>query len=178
MSLHASIRPATGEDALCLQVLGMQVFLDTYATGGISPVLAREVLRAFSRESIEANLIRSDMRVQVAEREGHLAGFTQTILDAGHELVASAAPAKLDRIYVQKPFMGGSVGKELLKAAEAVAREAGATHLWLMCWHGNRRALRFYMRNGFTDRGAAYYRMEDEEHENRVLAKPLAENAA
>jgi GNAT superfamily N-acetyltransferase len=178
MSLDASIRPATPEDALCLQVLGMQVFLDTYATEGIRPLLAREVLGAFSRESIEANLMRLDMRVHVAEREGHLAGFTQTILHAKHELVVSSAPARLDRIYVQRPFTGGNVGKELLQAAEAVAREAGATDLWLLCWHGNHRALRFYFKNGFTDRGAAYYRMEDEEHENRVLAKPLADDAA
>ncbi|HOZ25184.1 MAG TPA: hypothetical protein PLI83_10420, partial [Thermomonas sp.] len=38
------LRPATPDDALCLGVLGLQVFLDTYATGGIRPTLAREVL--------------------------------------------------------------------------------------------------------------------------------------
>ena len=37
-------RPATPADALCLGVLSTQVFLDTYATQGVSPSLAREAL--------------------------------------------------------------------------------------------------------------------------------------
>ena len=34
------LRPATADDALCLGVLATQVFLDTYATGGIRPQIA------------------------------------------------------------------------------------------------------------------------------------------
>jgi hypothetical protein len=43
-----TIRTAANDDALCLGVLGIQVFLDTYATEGIRPSIAREVLAALS----------------------------------------------------------------------------------------------------------------------------------
>ena len=38
-------------DALCVSVLATQVFLDTYAEGGIRPDLAREVLTGYSQEA-------------------------------------------------------------------------------------------------------------------------------
>jgi diamine N-acetyltransferase len=46
---NLTLRAATPEDALCLSVLAMQVVLDTYATQGIRPALAREVLAGYSQ---------------------------------------------------------------------------------------------------------------------------------
>ena len=45
------LRAARAADAPCLGVLATQVFLDTYATGGIRPAVAREVLAAFRSPS-------------------------------------------------------------------------------------------------------------------------------
>lgn len=42
-----TIRQATAEDAPCIGMLGMQVFLDTYATHGIRNAIATEALQAF-----------------------------------------------------------------------------------------------------------------------------------
>ncbi|MDR6580216.1 hypothetical protein J2X88_005123 [Pseudomonas extremaustralis] len=39
------IRDAIPQDALCIGVLGMQVFLDTYATEGIRTSIATEALQ-------------------------------------------------------------------------------------------------------------------------------------
>jgi hypothetical protein len=43
-----AIRRAKAADALCIAVLGTQVFLDTYAVDGIRPALAREALETLS----------------------------------------------------------------------------------------------------------------------------------
>lgn len=59
------IRPATPADALCLGVLATQVFLDTYATTGIRPALAREVLRAYSTEAFATCLADPQSVVQL-----------------------------------------------------------------------------------------------------------------
>lgn len=71
-SVH--LRPAYVDDALCLGVLGLQVFLDTYATGGIRPTLAREVLAQFSTAAMSASIARSAGGLWVAERDAHLVG--------------------------------------------------------------------------------------------------------
>src|ERR1700758_5626160 len=72
-----TFRPATAADALCLGVLSTQVFLDTYAPHGITPVLADEVLAQHSVAVYEALLAEADVTILVAECAGHLVGFSQ-----------------------------------------------------------------------------------------------------
>lgn len=168
-----TLRPALAGDALCLSVLAMQVFLDTYATEGIRPPVAREVLSTYSTAAFDAALQAQDTVIVVAERQGHLVGFAQLTLGAAHDLAPPGAPAELLRLYVQEPFTGRHLGTRLLQAAEQAAVQGGAQLLWLTPWVHNHRALAFYARRGYTDRGATWFRFEGEAHENRVLAKGL-----
>lgn len=168
-----TIRDAVADDALCLGVLGMQVFLDTYATAGIRPTVAREVLATFSTESLAAQLRDPATRILVAERDGHLVGHAQLTLGAAHELAPPGPTAELLRLYVQEPFTGGGLGTRLLHAAEAEAAARGACVLWLTPWVHNRRALAFYAARGYADHGQTWYRFEGEAHQNRLLARSL-----
>lgn len=167
------IRRALPEDALCLGVLGTQVFLDTYATEGIRPAIAREVLAAFSTAACAELLEDSGLGVEVAEYEEHLVGFHQVRFRARHEVAPPGIQAELYRLYVQEPFAGCGVGTALLRSAEEMAFKQGATVLWLTPWVHNHRALRFYAARGYEDYGATLFRFEGEAHENRVVAKLL-----
>ena len=177
----ATLRNAEPTDALCLGVLATQVFLDTYATAGIRPGIAREVLAAFSTEAVQARIADAMQQVRVAEFDGHLVGFTALRWAAPQPLVAERVAERvadqdlveLDKLYVQERFTGLGVGSLLLRDAEALAAAAGATHLWLTPWVGNLRALQFYRHHGYADHGKTLYRIENEAHENRVLAKRL-----
>ncbi len=168
------LRTARDSDALCLGVLGTQVFLETYATEGIRPAIAEEVLRSFSTLAMEAVLARPSVRVLVAETNGHLIGFAQVTIDATQILVTTARPAELDRLYVQERFTGAGLGGRLLRAAEEGASELGASALWLTPWIHNKRALSFYAKHDYADLGATWFEMDRERHQNRVLAKTLA----
>ena len=168
-----TLRQGRPDDALCLGVLATQVFLDTYATGGIRPTLAREVLSAYSTAAFETAMARADTRLCVAEVDAHLVGFAQVTLGAGHELAPLGAPAELLRLYVQEPFTGRHVGTALLKQAEAMAQQAGAAVMWLTPWVHNTRALAFYARRGYADHGPTWFHFEGESHVNRLLARTL-----
>jgi len=167
-------RPAKPEDALCLGVLATQVFLDTYATGGIRPAIAREVLGAFSTAACAALLADPGLGVEVAEYEGHLIGFHQVWFRAHHELAPPGIQAELYRLYVQEPFAGRGIGTALLRSAEELACRHGASVLWLTPWVHNHRALHFYAARGYVDYGSTLFRLEGEAHENRVVAKMLS----
>jgi diamine N-acetyltransferase len=168
------LRPATADDALCLSVLAMQVFLDTYATGGIRPNLAREVLTTYSQAAFSQAVADPRARVVVAEHEGHLVGFAHVTLGAVHELAPTGPQAELLRLYVQEPFTRRRLGSRLLAEAERLAAAAGASVLWLTPWVHNHRALAFYARHGYADHGLTQFVFEGESHDNRVLAKPLS----
>ena len=178
MDVNYTLRAARPQDALCLGVLGTQVFLDTYATTGIRPSLAREVLAAFSTARIEHLLAAPGMHWIVAECEAHLIGFAQLAIGRAHPQVLTKAPAELDRLYVQEPFTSLGIGTALLHAAEALAAQAACSDLWLTPWVHNLRALRFYASRGYADFGATWFEFEGERHENRVLARHLNQSAA
>lgn len=172
------LRPATPDDALCLGVLGLQVFLDTYATGGIRPTLAREVLAQFSTDAMHQLIARPNGWLCVTEVDAHLVGFAQMAFGVPQDLVQAARPAELERLYVQEPFTRQGIGSALIRRCEQDAADAGADVLWLSPWVHNARALAFYAQHGYQDRGATWYAFEAERHENRVLVKPLVARTA
>lgn len=167
------LRRAVPEDSLCLSVLAMQVFLDTYATEGIRPALAREVLSSYSQANFSEAIADPRAQVIVAENKGHMVGFAHVTLFACHEIAPNGVQAELLRLYVQEPFTGVKVGTKLLAEAENLAASAGVTVMWLTPWVHNHRALAFYARRGYADFGLTYFTFEGESHENRVFAKPL-----
>ncbi len=170
--VRPTIRRARLSDALCLSVLATQVFLDTYATDGIHESIANEVLKSFSNEAVSELLEVGNTVLLVAETNPQLIGFVQLTLAASNDLVPSERAAQLDRLYIQERFSRQGVGSALLREAEALASQV-ASDLWLTCWSRNQRALRFYEKHAYLDLGTSIFRMEGEEHENRVLSKRL-----
>jgi diamine N-acetyltransferase len=175
--IELTFRTATADDALCLGVLGTQVFLDTYATAGIRPSLAREVQAHFSTDAMLRLLQTPGSELLLVECDGHLVGFAQLSHGQPHALVAAQAPVELVRLYVQEPFTGRGVGRALLQQAEASMAARGADVMWLTAWVGNTRALAFYPRQGYREQGVTAYEFEGEAYENRLFAKPLGQGS-
>jgi GNAT superfamily N-acetyltransferase len=171
------LRPATRADAAALRMLGLEVFLETYAPAGVRNGLAREAEETFSAAQVARWLADPDDVVLVADVEGGLAGFAHVTLGAGRELFEGEVPAELQRLYVRRPFLGQGLGRALLLCAEDVAAVHGASVLWLAAWAGNARALAFYARQGYSDIGAAEHVFEGRRFENRRFAKPLGVSA-
>ncbi len=170
-------RLGTPDDALCVGVLGLQVFLDTYAIFGVRPGLAREALESFSTAATADLLSRPGTVVVLAERTGHLLGFAQFHLDKAHDQVpadrAGPRPAELRRLYVQERATGQGLGRALLARGEAAVRDRGATSVWLTAYVGNARALAFYPRCGYDDLGVTTYTFQAETYENRLFGRAL-----
>lgn len=167
------IREAQPQDSLYIGVLAMQVFLDTYATEGIREAIATQALQAFAPDTIARLMVQPDTVLVVAESNGHLIGFAQIKLRAGHLMICATDVAELQRLYIQERFTGLGIGYRLLQAAEQHAEHAGATLLWATVWVGNERALGFYPRQGYTLLGSPMYSFQGEIHENRLFGKAL-----
>ena len=166
-------RTAGASDALCIGVLATQVFLDTYATDGIRPSLAQEVLEQLSTNSICALFADPATSFIVAERAQHMVAFAQLTFGSIQPLAAVERAVELNRLYVQGRFTAKGIGKALLHRAEGLAASRGASTLWLTVWTRNQRALAFYASQQYQDVGSTMYVFQEEQFENRVLAKPL-----
>jgi GNAT superfamily N-acetyltransferase len=175
---EATLCDGTPDDAPSVAVLAAQVFLDTYATRGIRPELAREVLAECAPDRFAARLRTPSLSFILAEHDGHLVGFAE--LDRARPCPVDGADARVQlvRLYVQRPFQGTGIGALLIRAAEARAREWGAAALWLEAWAGNDRALAFYAARGYARVGSVEHRVEDQAYTNHVFIRELAPGAA
>lgn len=167
------LRPGEPGDATTIAALAVQVFLDTYATEGVRPELAREAFREYSGQAFLARLEDPDCRFVLAEMQAGLIGFAEL-----HRLPrAASVPAlhgsELVRLYVQPQAQRSGVGTALLKQAESIAVAGGAANLSLTVWEGNARARAFYARMGYADFGECAHVFEGRAYANRVLARAL-----
>jgi GNAT superfamily N-acetyltransferase len=174
---HVEFRVAESDDALCVGVLAMQVFLDTYATGGLRPDLAREALANYSPTVFEARIRDASNHFLLVERAGHLVAFSECSLSSKPPVPCLSGGVELVRLYVQHHSQRAGIGTALLAKAEAYAQVVGASSLWLTAWLGNTNARAFYLANDYQDVGATSYVFEGQAYENRVYCKVFT-NAA
>ena len=103
-----------------------------------------EMLRDWARTGND------DCLVHVAkDADGMVVGVTMVTL--GPELLSHAPSAHLEVIAVAENAEGRGVGKALLDAAEAGARERGALSMSLHVFATNERARRMYERTGYDE---------------------------
>ncbi|MFC4160998.1 GNAT family N-acetyltransferase [Chitinimonas lacunae] len=168
-----SLREGKPADALCLGVLAMQVFLDTYATEGIRPDLAREALQHYGPAAFAARLADPSLCFILAERHGHLLGFAEVQATAAAATAQSMAGVELIRLYIQRHAQRQGLGQALLRAAEQLARVRKSPNLWLTAWVGNRNACDFYTAQGYREAGMTEYVFEGQAYLNRIYMKEL-----
>jgi diamine N-acetyltransferase len=174
-ALPLLLRPAAPEDAVTIAALAMQVFLDTYATEGIRPDLAREAFAEYSAEAFAVRLGEPARGFLLAELGAGLLGFAELRLDPLSAPAGAVVGAELVRLYVQPACQGRGIGKALLRAAEQSAAARGLEALWLSAWEGNHRASGFYAGNGYADIGATTYTFQGNTYANRVFARCVGE---
>jgi len=87
----------------------------------------------------------------VAEDERGIVGTVQLRI---YDAPATAVPCRrgyVEDLVVDSARRGSGVGRALMRAAAARAREAGAEQLLLTVWRGNEDARRFYERLGYHE---------------------------
>lgn len=173
MTQTIELRAGQAGDASTISALAIQVFLDTYATEGIRPDLAREALREYCTQAFECRLCEEKRRFLLAMRGDALLGFAELHTEVQVAPAGNLVGAELIRLYVQPAMQGKGIGGRLLRAAEQLAQEAGERSVWLTVWTGNHRAQQFYARQGYADIGETKYAIEGVEYSNRVLANAL-----
>jgi diamine N-acetyltransferase len=171
--LQAQFRSATPEDAVTVAALAVQVFLDTYATEGVRPDLAREAFAEYSVEAFTKRLQEPDCRFFLAEHGTGLIGFAEIQILPLSPPAGAGVGANLVRLYVQPRAQRQGVGGKLLRLAELAAADAALRNVWLTAWEGNLPAHSFYAAHGYQDIGATTYTFEGHSYVNRVFTKPL-----
>jgi ribosomal protein S18 acetylase RimI-like enzyme len=87
--------------------------------------------------------------------------------------VGNITAPELNKLYILEWFCGIGIGYKLLEYAENMLREKGEKEMWLWVLVFNTRAIRFYERQGYKWIGNAFFEMETNSYENKVMVKTL-----
>jgi GNAT superfamily N-acetyltransferase len=109
-------------------LLSMQVFLDTYATRGVRPDLAREALAQYSPEQFERRLSDGNRSFILVELGEGLLGYAEIDTSPSPLPVRGDARSgpELVRLYVQPSAQRAGLGRKLLRESELLCRGTGA----------------------------------------------------
>ncbi len=166
-----TIRLAISTDAKNLAALAIQVWLHTYATEGIRSSLAEYVLTEFTEEKFQKIIDAPDQIVIVAEIDKHLVAYAVLKFEQAREDVPHTS-TELTTLYVQERFTKQDIGSKLLAACAQHAQiRNGNPAFWLKVNHQNARAISFYRKHGYSQRGTFYFELDGELHENFILAR-------
>jgi GNAT superfamily N-acetyltransferase len=173
MNNEFTYRKAEIADALRLSVLYKQVYIQTYGTDGVSTEFANFITKQFSVERIENTLSTEPDSLFVAEYKGNLVGVAEIEFDKKCPLNNIVAP-ELNKLYILEWFTGKGVGYGLLGKVEQLLAAKGVSEIWLWVYILNPRAIAFYERQGYQHIGNAFFQMEFNKYENKVMVKKLA----
>ena len=142
-----ALRPARAADALALAVTVQQGF-ETYRAFAPAdwepPALADELAR------LREGLADPDTWALVAEADGEPAGHVALVpARRAHNADLEAGLGHLWQLFVREPHWGSGVAARLLAAAVAEGPARGFTALRLFTPEAQRRARRFYEREGW-----------------------------
>jgi ribosomal protein S18 acetylase RimI-like enzyme len=107
------------------------------------------------------------------EEEETLAAFAQVRRGNHPECVSGPSPVELYRFYVDRPFHGQGLARQLMLAVFDAGRELGGETLWLGVWEHNPRAIAFYEKCGFRHAGVGVYYVGPDRQNDRIMVADL-----
>jgi GNAT superfamily N-acetyltransferase len=93
----------------------------------------------------------------VAELDRQIVGLVSLNPTLRPSYLRRAAAIELGRFYLHPDWVGYDIGSKLMAQALRQAAQTGYAICWLRVWQGNKSAIDFYRRWGFTTISADYY---------------------
>ena len=167
------LRRAGPADAAALSLVAGATFLEAFAGLLDGADIVAHVARNSSAAAFERYMADGAI-VTLAEARAGTAPVGYTLLTSPDlPVVPAPGDIELKRIYALFPLHGAGLGPALMAQAIAAARDADHRRLLLGVYGGNRRAQRFYEKQGFTVAGTRRFRVGETWHDDLIYARML-----
>lgn len=167
-----NIRAATFNDAAALAAIGATTFYHTFRPYNTEDDMQGYLLKSYSLKLIEANLRDSKIHYFLCEEEDLCVGYIKLLEGTTYEGIDEHA-IELEKIYVMHSHFGTNAGKMLMQKAIDFALERGFTALFLGVWQENKRAVSFYLKNGFNTVTTRQFKLGEKICDDFIMMKKL-----
>jgi len=174
-----SVKRATAEDYGPIVAIGKVAVEEAHRDSTSAENLNEYLEKHYNDDAIKAELEDLNNIYHIVSYNGKPAGFSKIILNAAEPAITAENVTKLDRIYLLKEFYGLKLGFELLNFNIRLAVNNKQSGIWLYTWTGNKRAIDFYLKTGFTIIGShKFYVTETYYNLNHLMFLNLSSNGA
>ena len=173
VSISPSIRRATVADAAALAEFGARTFFETFAADNTAEDMRLHLESAWHPDLQRAEILDAGLDTLLACAGGQIAGFAQLRPAQPPAGIAASNPVELKRFYVDKPWQGQGLARQLMEAVERQARAHAARELWLGVWERNERAQAFYRKCGFHKVGTQIFVVGTDPQTDHVMLRVL-----
>ncbi len=168
------VRDADARDCAGISAVGTASFHAAYDGTGPPDEIVRHVAAHFGPAVVSRELADPRVTYLVAARDGVCLGFAKLRDSMVPAAVPGKRPLEIQQLYVDPRNQRGGLGRRLVDAAAARARQRGCDGLWLTAWTRANWALAFYRRTGFAVIGTVTFRLDATEYLDYLMWLPLA----
>lgn len=159
------VKIPTLNDLAALTELATKTFIESHGTSASQNDIAEYVRKHYSVTEFEKELTDSNSVYRIVYLDGKIAGYSKIIYNCTNPNIAEVTVCKMERLYVLKEFYDQKIGKQLFDLNVTLAKANNQIGIWLYVWAENKRALRFYEKQGFKNIGATSFKIS-ETHSN------------
>lgn len=172
-----TLSPATHSDLPILATVGRQTFLETFQAHNASADIDTYVSTAFGTERLARELAIPDSQTFLLWVGSEVAGYlklnrhpaqTEPRSNAGSE-----DAMEIERLYLLHAFQGRGLGRLLMDAALARARQSRLSKVWLGVWERNTAAIAFYRHSGFSVTGEHVFQLGGDAQRDLIMERTV-----
>lgn len=164
---------ATLTDLEELKTLSRKTFCETFADQNTKENMQQYLDTEFAREKLLREISNTDSEFHLARLENKCIGYLKINFSSAQTELKENHGMEVERIYVQKEFLGKNIGQLLLTKALETAKEKNMNYVWLGVWEKNLRAIRFYEKNGFVKFSTHLFKVGKDEQTDVMMRKFL-----
>jgi len=164
------VRPA---DMDVLQAIGKQTFQETFAPHNSEQNMVRYLDESFTAQRLAAEIGNEASEFYFALLGDRVIGYMKLNSGASQTEMQESDGIEIERIYVLKEYHGKQVGQLLFEWAMEIARDRRFGYVWLGVWEHNKRAIRFYEKNGFVPFDKHVFRLGEDVQTDIMMKKDL-----
>lgn len=167
------LKKASEKDLETLQQLGRETFYETFSKHNSEEEMQKYLSESFASEKLLKELGTADSWFFIAWEEGSPVGYLKVNSGRSQPELQDETSLEIERIYVKSSHQGKKVGQLLFDKALEIARQQSKKYIWLGVWEENKRAVSFYIKNGFTEFDKHIFRLGNDAQTDLMMKKTL-----
>lgn len=168
-----NIRKITPEDLDQLRSLAVRTFTESFAGMNTEENMRQYLAEAFSPEKLAEELNSPGAAFYFATVNDRVAGYLKINTGQVQTELAGQNGLEIERIYVLQEFQGQKIGQKLFDTAMQIAQQQKCDYVWLGVWEENRKAIRFYRKNGFVVFDQHIFKLGEDPQTDLMMRKEI-----